>query len=94
MKYIKEYKNIDWDFDEEESDVPDKFKGHEDFYDFLVDNGVLDKWINNLRIKNVHDFLNNNINRYYFDLAFFWKDTEEGFIFWHKINRKWLKGKI
>jgi hypothetical protein len=36
MKYIKEYKEIeweDWNFDEEEeTNVPVEFEGHEDFY--------------------------------------------------------------
>jgi hypothetical protein len=97
MKYIKEYKDIEWEFDEEESDVIDEFKGHKDFYDFLVDNDILDKWINNLRKqtnKKIHEFLNYHIDKYYFGLAFFWINTEEGHDFWNKINRKWLKGKI
>jgi hypothetical protein len=102
MKYIKEYKNIDWDFDkEEERNIPVEFKGHEDFYDFLVDNDILDKWINNFEKdvswrkdviwrnkKEIHDFLNNNIN--YIDHAFNWSDTEEGYDFWIKIYNKWI----
>jgi hypothetical protein len=68
MKYIKLYENIDWDWvDEEKSNIPDDFKGNENFYNFLVDNNVLDKFIynfNNYKLKkniNLKDFLNQNI---------------------------------
>jgi hypothetical protein len=91
MKYIKEYKDIDWDFEEEEERVPDEFKGHEDFYNFLVDNGVLDQWINNLGNKNIPDLLNKDIN--IINYAFNWTSTEEGFNFWYKIHKKWINEK-
>jgi hypothetical protein len=101
MKYIKEYKDIEWEFDEEETNVPDEFEGHEDFYNFLVNNDILDKWINNFEKavtwrnkEEIHDFLNIIDKSYYFDLAFFWKDTEEGHDFWNKINKKWCKLKM
>ena len=53
MKYIKEYKYIDWeDFDEDEGDdIPEGFsvnKETELFYKFLVDRGILDQWIKNI----------------------------------------------
>jgi hypothetical protein len=87
MKYIKEYKDIEWEFDEEETNVPVEFKGHEDFYDFLVNNDILDKWINNFYQykKEIYDFLN-NISMY----AFNWSDTKEGHDFWEKIYNKWI----
>ena len=36
MRYIREYKEIEWEEEEfEPNDIPDKFKGNKDFYKFF-----------------------------------------------------------
>jgi hypothetical protein len=89
MKYIKLFENIDWDWmDEEESDIPDEFKGNEDFYKFLVDNNALDKFLYNL--KEFGKNLSNIKNKYkLINGAFIWVETPEYHDFWSNLNYKW-----
>jgi hypothetical protein len=90
MKYIKLFENIDWDWmDEEELDIPDEFKGNEDFYKFLVDNNALDKYIYNLD-NNYNYFEHKNKNQYIL-WAFDWVNTHEGYEFWLNLNYKWVE---
>jgi len=89
VKYIKLFENIDWDWmDEEQSDMPDEFKGNEDFYKFLVDNNALDKFIYNLKESGKN--LSNIKNEYKLIMgAFIWRDTPENHHFWSNLNYKW-----
>jgi hypothetical protein len=93
MKYIKLFENIDWDWmDEEESDIPDEFKGNEDFYKFLVDNNALDKFLYNLKEsgKNLKNHFIRLKNKFILlNIAFRWRDTTEGHDFWSNLNYKW-----
>lgn len=64
MKYLKEYKKINWEFDiqddEEKTDIPDDFENNEDFYNFLVDNNILSQYIynfHNFKFENNEVFL-------------------------------------
>jgi hypothetical protein len=97
MKYIKLFENIDWDWvDEEKSEVSD-FEGCEDFYNFLIDNNILDEYIynfNKYKLDNKLDlkvFFDNYNKRDYLLKSFLWKLTKEGYEFWEKINIKWYK---
>lgn len=46
MKYIKEYKEINWDdWEIEEEPLSSEFIGHEKFYNFLKENNVLEDFI-------------------------------------------------
>jgi hypothetical protein len=48
VKYIKLYEEIDFsDIDNLDMPINIDFEGHEDFYDFLEENGVLDEYISN-----------------------------------------------
>ena len=50
IKYIREYKEIDWnDWEEIQDEIPDEFEGHEKFYNFLVDNNCFDEWVDEAR---------------------------------------------
>jgi len=95
MKYIKLFENIDWDWmDEDESDIPYEFNDNEKFYNFLVDNKVLDQFIYNfdnykLKEMNYSELLHRNKNDYIL-WAFAWAETPEGHDFWSKLNYKWL----
>jgi len=96
MKYIKLFENIDWDWvDEEKSEVSD-FEGCEDFYNFLIDNNILDEYIYNfnkykLDNKDLKVFLDIYNKRYYLLESFLWKLTKEGYKFWEKISIRWYK---
>jgi hypothetical protein len=109
MKYLKLYENIDWDdWDEEEYDeYINIFKGSEDFYYFLKEEGVLEKYINNansfsikistenLTIKKLLDIYNHSPNGWrMFVVLFDWKHSPEGYDFWFNIHNKWLKLKL
>jgi len=99
MKYIKEFKDIDWDdFDIEEDDpnTHKDFEGNEKFYKFLKDNNVLDRYMNNYDPFyegngniSLFKFLNICMNKNYIFKAFLWSETYEKFGFWDNINSKW-----
>jgi len=95
MKYIKLFENIDWDWmDEDESDIPYEFNDNENFYNFLVDNKVLDQFIYNfdnykLKEMNYSELLHRNKNDYIL-WAFAWDETPEGHDFWLNLNYKWI----
>jgi len=91
MKYIKEYKEIDWDndvFDIEEEDptTHNEFIGHELFYKFLKDNDILDDFIKNFDPQfdskvtqydpnSIKEYLDYNYDYNYIDKAFDWSDS-------------------
>jgi hypothetical protein len=94
------YNNLNFDnIDEEEYEsIPEDFIGHDDFYNFLVDNNILNSWINNIK-KNYKDNKSFNIKRFldsqshkdsnYILLPFDWDLTYEGDEFWDNIYHKW-----
>jgi hypothetical protein len=99
MKYIKKFESIDWNYiDEEKPDIMPEFKDNEDFYNFLVENDVLDKFIdhyNKYKFKKISlkKYLKNKkkLNLIYnlIDYSFNWTITPEGHKFWSKLNDKW-----
>jgi len=100
MKYIKEYKDIDWDdWDDVEDDpnIHNDFIGHEDFYNFLVEHDVLNDFIysydphystnNGMNLK---EYLNNHKERHYFiDSAFDWSLHRH--VRWSKLSILWSR---
>jgi hypothetical protein len=104
MKYLMKHKyyifekNIEWDVwdTQEEPIVPKEFKGHEDFYNFLVDNDVLDKYMENydegISGLSLENFLNSaGRPTNYISWAFIWTETNSGHDFWNKLNTKWIE---
>jgi len=93
MKYIKRYnEDIDWDWvDEEKRDIPDDFKDNENFYNFLVDNKVLDQFIYNFNKYKLRDLksLINSIQKEIINFAFDWSETPEGYNFWMNYDEMW-----
>ena len=95
MKYLKRYnESIDWDdWEEEENSIPDDFIGHEDFYNFLVDNDVLDTYLYNFKNdkhqKDFKKFINQVRDTHLIDAAFTWSQTPEGNNYWYELNIKW-----
>jgi len=100
MKFLKEYKDIDWDdIDIEEEDpnkIPTDFIGYEEFYYFLKNKGLYDKFIYNHKLYPVFDVS----LRKYFDSkdistflssAFYWRTTKEGVNFWRNLNYEWYE---
>lgn len=86
--------NIDWSFDIQEENFDDEFEGNEDFYNFLIENGILDKYINNVSysgyrriVPNLNKFLNETDKERYIIGAFLW-DYED--VRWDNIHYKWL----
>ena len=103
MKYIKRYESIDWEFvEEEESSLDDRpfvdlFEERMDFYDFLVKNNALDKWVNNMKKngKDIKKFLKSKKDikkSVLIEDSFTWSRSNEGDTFWYNIYRK-LKDK-
>jgi len=102
-KYLKANESIDWDdWDtQEEPSVPEEFEGHEDFYNFLVENDILDKFIynynnykKNIGIKGIKDYLDERKKNGTYELnvsAFLWTPTKEGADFWYQMHNKWVK---
>jgi hypothetical protein len=73
-------------------DYPD-FEGHEDFCRFLVDNGALDKFIDNYDVpehSNINKFLMYSQPIDYLISAFHWMGSKEGYDFWYKLNNEWV----
>ena len=94
MKYIREYKDIDWvEWDEEEIDpnIPDDFKDNKDFYYFLVENDILDKFLYNFKtisqIKPLSKLLSSS--NYNYLNSFRWSSTKEGANIWFIYHNKW-----
>ena len=54
------------------------------FLPFLKENGIKEQYFNNLEenIKNIEPYD-------YFNIAFMWGNTSEGFSFWSNLNKKW-----
>jgi len=104
MKYIKEL-NINFNDWDEVSDNSNEFKGHMDFYNFLIKNNILDsflinfkhgyKWRNKLEIKsnNLFDYIKEVKIIEYISGAFLWDGTKEGYDFWWEKNEQWIKNK-
>jgi len=105
MKYIKRL-NINFnDWDEIKDNNFTEFEGHEDFYNFLKNNNILNKYIkyfydkkytiNVSRIKKdivtIKDFLNYYSEKFYFYNAFTWKRTKEHYYYWFDISNRWDK---
>jgi len=100
MKYIKKL-NINFNNWDEIDNVLNEFIGHENFYNFLKDNNILDKYINYFNIsykwreindddsRNLNEFLNNWAPYYFIIKSFLWKKTKEHHKFWFYINNKW-----
>ena len=95
MKYLKEY--IDWEDWDEEDKQP---IGNELFTQFLIDNDIYDKWLEyTLSFKGLKsvDDINYLIKEFklknsdIFTLGFAWRHTSEGYGYWRKLNKKWLK---
>jgi len=101
MKYIKEYKKIDWDnWDEEEfeptfTELTDKL-----FVEFLKDHDILNQFTHNMgnSSTNQHytkywstesEFCYQIKRRRYIIDAFKWSNTMEDEKFWGIINLKW-----
>ena len=99
MKYLKlfENKDINWTFNEEdEFPIPEDFVGFEKFYEFLVENGALEKYI-----KNFIDQKNMDLNHFlkktkkegnednFINNAFTWVRTPEGYDFWSHLYGDW-----
>ena len=97
MKYLKEYREIDWSEDFEEEDL----SGLEDkeLNDFLVEHDSLDEYIHNCinyinKIESVSD-LNELIknkskkNRRNLINMFAWKATDEGSQHWGELEEMW-----
>jgi hypothetical protein len=94
MKYIKRYnEDIDWDWvDEEKPNIPDDFKDNEIFYNFLVDNKILDQFIYNYKNENKKRNLKsliNSIQKEIINFAFEWSETPEGHVFWRNYDEMW-----
>jgi len=91
--------NIDFnDWDEEEVDpyhiVPGDFKGHEDFYNFLVENNAYESYIYNFKLHrgdNIKQFFEKYKvkQKNYIRSAFIWLITES--INWSKLSTKWTE---
>lgn len=105
MKYLKKYtylkESIDFDNDweevqEEESDDADYIKDHsKKLYDFLVNNGVLDKFIYNVNNGHVHKSVKDFANRWGknidINMAFVWEDSPEGEDFWCNLDDRFYE---
>jgi hypothetical protein len=101
MKHIKLYEGFKEDIDIfEEEDWNEKdmnndslFKGHEGFYDFLINNNCLDNWIDNMVNfdNNIEKCLNNYKRNFgekykeYINSSFTWDYTNEGQEYWENI---------
>jgi len=106
MKYIKEYKEIDFDeFDIEEEDPnkpPDDFIGYEGFYVFLEENDVVDSLIKEYNkqkyslgnppefSKFLHEYKIDDIRYMLMDM-FDWHESELGVDYWYNLSKKWGK---
>jgi hypothetical protein len=96
MRYIKKFESMEWNFiDEEKPYIVPEFEGNEDFYNFLVDNDVLDKYIDNYneyKFKKISlkKYLKNIDKKNLIDNSFNWEITPEGHKFWSKLNDKWI----
>lgn len=90
----------EWDTEEHQNynekyiDIPD-----EQFRKFLIDNHILDKYVDNysprVRFSTVSKLIkylfDNGGRGLYFNIAFNWKKSPEGHKFWSNINDLWLK---
>ena len=102
MKYIREYKEIDfndWD-EEEENPNDDSFMGHEKFYNFLKKNNFLEnysyeinKMIGDYRFpyKSVKDFLDKSSKNRYIGGSFVWDSTNQNHSYWSNVQDMWRK---
>lgn len=100
MKYIKEYKEIDWeDWDYEEYDDMNICQM---FWKFLKDINAYDCFIENLYNYDNHPLEYkdwNSVDTYCFDIkpdfliskSFYWSYTYEGWEYWDSIHNEWIK---
>jgi len=96
MKYIKKL-NINFDDWDDINEKP--FNGHNKFYNFLIKNKILNKYIynynkyklNNNFLPDLNNFLNNSPQERFLTNSFLWRKTTEGHNFWSKKDDKWLK---
>jgi hypothetical protein len=96
MKYLKEY--IDFsDIEDIHYDGCDNypdFNGYEEFCKFLVDRGVIDKFIKNFNklssYNDISKFLSDSSIEDYIAGSFAWISADGGYGFWNKINSEWL----
>jgi len=97
MKHIKEYNKFELDdFDDEEFEpMYNDFIGHENFYNFLEENDILNVFVkkydphygdnNNMRLS---QYMDKNLELSLIINAFFWNNE---YYVWENINRKWRK---
>lgn len=67
-------------------------KMKEEFYKFLVEEGVLFQFLENLnrdKYKTIEDLCNSTAPSNYLMTAFSWLNTKEGQSFWSKLHYKW-----
>lgn len=78
----------------------DDFYTNEDFYYFLVDNNILDKFTSNfdtdyiytktkMNVDSIYDFLIRCDRRDYIYVSFDWNSTEDGYSFWNTHSNNW-----
>ena len=102
MKYIKEYKDIDWDDWEEEEEeeeeypnnkVPNDFKNHVEFYNFLKQYDIVDKFKEELLNNTIGEYLkryDDPLESCLIDHAFYWDESYDGDSYWRKIEDDWI----
>jgi len=93
-----ENNQVNWDdFDDEEIDpyIPDDFKGHEDFYNLLLNHMVFDKFTNDFELNkryngysSLKSYFNETHPKYYINNAFYWNYKDS---IWYDINQQWFK---
>jgi hypothetical protein len=102
MIYLMEYldfRDID-DINYDNCDNYPEFKGHDKFCRFLVNEGLIDKFIHNYKFNNnfgigIKDYLDRVGDYFYISSIFKWGDDVGGREYWNIINNKWreqLKG--
>ena len=97
MRYLKEYKDIDWDdWDEEEVEpISNMFKGYEKFYNFLDTHDIVEKFKNELYIQNkitIDKYLKRYVKSFNYEIinyAFTWDNTSDGKSYWSDIDNEW-----
>jgi hypothetical protein len=89
MKYLKEYLDFRDIDDINECDEYPEFKGHEDFCRFLVDNGLIEDYINMVG-GDIDKILEFSRCDEYINSVFIWDYSRLGRGVWSKMHRKWV----